>query len=852
MSNKEAKARIRINKLLEESGWHFFDNKKGKANISLEHRTQKLDGIKTNDDLGPDFQKAPDGFIDYLLLNHQQKPVAIIEAKRESIDPLNGKDQARQYARSLGVRHIFLSNGNVHYYWDLEEGNPTVISHLLSLAQLGEAIKWKPDPSKMQEQVIDENYIAISQDHQWLSYDAVQKKEISKNKEIRLLRDYQQMAIKKLQKDFSNGKRRFLFEMATGTGKTLTSAAIIKMYIRSENAHRVLFLVDRLELEIQAFNDISKYLKNDAIQIAIYKNTREDWQTADVVVSTIQSLSYENRYLKKFSPNDFQFIISDEAHRTISGNNRAIFEYFIGSKLGLTATPKDYLKGLENEDLEGNDPRKLEKRLLLDTYRTFGCENGIPTYRFSLEDAVKHDPPYLCMPRLLDARTEITTDLLSKEGWTYKFPNEDGDEEEDTFYKKDFMKRFFSRETNLSFVRCFLERAKRDPISGEIGKTIFFCVSRHHCTIITQMLNEEAARQFPAQYGRSSDFAIQITSDIMGSQNRTLQFKNNNLNGSSSFNSELKDYLSSKTRVCVTVGMMTTGYDCPDLLNVVLGRPIFSPTDYIQIKGRGTRRSLFQYSDGKGIIIEKEKDNFFLFDFFANHEYFEDSFPYDEKIPLPVITEAKNKTGLNEGINKKELHYTGNDHLDKIEEKDFGPNNIPRYDKEMFSRSFEEKTKETVLSEPNLQEALKNEDWKQLEHFVQKNIFNKPKEFWNLDTLLDAYDVDRRATVGEILMQVFIPEYQIKTRTELANESFDRFMSDTQIDGTVYNEVKNLFTSYLLFDDIRQMFNENQLGGLATDMRISIQDLKKMGRANIDTTLNYIKDNVQINQFLPR
>src|ERR1035437_1351673 len=130
---KEAKARIKINKLLEEAGWRFFPSEAGKENISLEHRTKK--GKFTNDKLGNDLEGAPDGFIDYLLLNEQNRPVALVEAKRESIDPLNAKEQTREYARGQNIRHIFLSNGNVHYYWDLEAGNPTAISRFLSLKQ---------------------------------------------------------------------------------------------------------------------------------------------------------------------------------------------------------------------------------------------------------------------------------------------------------------------------------------------------------------------------------------------------------------------------------------------------------------------------------------------------------------------------------------------------------------------------------------------------------------------------------------------------------------------------------------------------------------------------------------------
>lgn len=847
MSAKEAAARIKINKLLEDADWRFFESPAGKANISLEHRTKK--GKFANDKLGDDLENAPDGFIDYLLLNEQNRPVALVEAKRESVDPLNAKEQAREYARGQNIRHVFLSNGNVHYYWDLEQGNPTAISRFLSLKQLGEAGKWQPAPEKMKLIQVADDYIAVSQDAKWRSYSKEQQQNAMDNKGVRLLRDYQIEAAHVLQKEYVGGKRRFLFEMATGTGKTLLSAAIIKMFIRSGNADRVLFLVDRIELENQAYKNFKAYLENDGIIPVIYKQNRSNWHDAHIVITTIQSFSTDNRYLKLFSPSDFQLIISDEAHRTIGGNNRVIFEYFLGAKLGLTATPKDYLKGVDQADMQSKDPKQLERRLLLDSYKTFGCENGIPTFRFSLEDAVKHTPPYLCMPFLLDARTDVTTELLSKEGWSVKFTNEEGEEEEETYFKKDFMRKFFSPETNLSFVRCFLENAKRDPISGEIGKTIIFCVSRVHCTEITKMLNEEATRLFPEKYGAGSNFAVQITSDITGSQERTISFAENNLNGWSDYRPELVDYESAKTRVCVTVGMMTTGYDCQDILNVVLARPIFSPSDYIQIKGRGTRLYTFEYRHGK----EKQraaKDNYHLFDFFANHQYFEDEYDYKKRLAPPPISDGNGGGG---GGGTDGYTYTGPDEVKNVVEEEFGPDKIMRVDKEAFSKSFESKAREEAEQSEELREAVEREDWQRLWNYVTSNLFDKPQEYWNFEKLQYSYDIDRRITPEELMRKVFMPGYRLKSRQDLVEEQFQRFIGTGNVDGSHYNEAKQLFSSYLLFDDIRGVMNDQKkMGSLATDMRLSMQDLKKLGRSGIDATINYIKDNVSLNRFLPR
>lgn len=237
---------------------------------------------------------------------------------------------------------------------------------------------------------------------------------------IRVLRHYQLGAIKAVQSAIGDGKTRFLLEMATGTGKTLTSAGIIKMFIRSEVAKRVLFLVDRIELENQAKKDLGRYLNKDGIKVEIYKENKQDWNSADVVISTIQSFTTDNKYQKLFTPTDFDLVISDEAHRSIGGNSRAVFEYFLGYKLGLTATPKNYLKGIEFDE---TDPRELERRLMLDTYHIFGCDSGNPTFSYTLNDGVKDG--ILVSPTIVDARTDITTELLSEQGLTIDSSTDD-------------------------------------------------------------------------------------------------------------------------------------------------------------------------------------------------------------------------------------------------------------------------------------------------------------------------------------------------------------------------------------------------------------------------------------------
>ncbi len=846
----EAQARITINKLLEESGWRFLPDAQGRReNIVCEHRvTRRV--FSPNQDLGKDFEHAPNGFVDYVHLHDDQRPVAVTEAKRENLDPLTGKEQARTYAESLGVWHIFLSNGLVHYYWNLRQGNPVKVSRFLPLDQLGKAAEWKPNSARLAAVTVDENYIAVSQDAAWLSYSPADRATVMVNKKIRLLRDYQIDAIRALQKAASPSQHRFLFEMATGTGKTLLSAAIAKLYLRTENATRILFLVDRLELENQAWKNFNAYLANDGISTVIYKQKRRDWTQAQVVVTTIQSLAARNRFLHEFAPTDFQLIISDEAHRTISGTNRAIFEYYVGAKLGLTATPRDSLKGVD-EAARQNDPREYERRLLLDTYQTFGSDDGKPTFRYTLLNAVQHVPPYLCNPVTLDARTDITTKMLSEEGYTVTVPaNEDGQEQELVFGKKDYERKFFSDETNMSFIRCFLDHAKCDPITGEAGKTIMFAVSRKHATKLVTLLNEEATRRWPKEYAASSTFAVQVTSDIPGAQQMTIDFANNNLNGKSKWRADkFRDYDTSRTRVCVTVGMMTTGYDCEDVLNVALARPIFSPTDFIQIKGRGTRLFKFKHGEGESQRAAK-KDGFAIFDFFANCEYFEEDFNYDRKLALPKGEPPIEPPGGRGGggVRIDDFTNTSVDPMHEVVRIDIGLFGM-KIDREMFRERFAQQASEAVAADKALREAFDAEDWPAVEARVRGLLFEKPQEFWNLPKLQEVYKSDRLPSLREILARVFgfIPE--IPTRSQLADEAFERFVATQPTNAVHSRELKVVFVAFLLDEASRFLLQEGKFAELRARDASLYGSLSQLEPQEREALIGYLQSQVSLKDF---
>ena len=844
MPDKEATARIKINKLLEAAGWRFFQNGTAPANIRLEPSiTIKAVDL---DALGDNFEKTTKGFVDFLLLDAKGFPLLVLEAKAEGKNPLIAKEQARKYAKSQSCRFVILSNGNLHYFWDLERGNPYVITSFPTPDSVTGYQKVTPNPQRLIEDQVGEDYIVRTQRPNYQSEagwrnEAERLGYIQANK-LRFLRPYQLKAIHSLQAAVGEGKDRFLFEMATGTGKTLTAAAVIKLFLRSGNVTRVLFLVDRLELEDQAKKAFAAVLSAD-FKTVIYKENRDDWRRAEIVVTTVQSLLFNNKYQKLFSPTDFDLVISDEAHRSIGGNARAVFDYFIGYKLGLTATPRDYLRRFDSSKPGTRDPREAERRLLLDTYRTFGCENSQPTFRYSLLDGVKEG--YLINPTVVDARTEVTTTLLSEEGFVVSFTDDAGEDQQQAFKQREFERRFFADATNQLLCKTFLENALRDPVSGEIGKSIIFAVSQNHAAKLAQILNQMADRMFPGKY--QSDFAVQVTSQIPDAQQFTINFSNNNLLGSGNF---IPAYKTSKARICVTVGMMTTGYDCTDILNLGLFRPIFSPTDFIQIKGRGTRKHDFRellFDDSlKEAVQRPSKTAFKLFDFFANCEYFEEEFNYDEVLKLPPPKGKSSDEGGGQGpvVVGGTYEHLGADILSMVKEETVG------YGGMKIDRMFFEKFEDVIRADDTVASAVESGQWDRVIDYVNHEVFDKPEEYYTLDKLRKAAAVDRRLSLREILEKVFglIPRF--KSKDELLEEEFSKFVADYKPEeAAAIPAIKTYFKAYVTSGLVRDIIESKQFTDLATNPVFSTRDFRAVPEKYRVLVPEYVKDYVSLNQF---
>ncbi len=817
MSSKEASARVKINKLLEDSGWRFQDDSAGRANIQLEA------GVSIHE-VGDDYQNTRNGFIDYLLLDDKNFPLCVLEAKKESIHPLSAKEQARDYAIGHNVRFVILSNGNSHYLWDTEFGNPEMITEFPSQESLIHRSGYKPHPETLFGEVVDESYLAPK----------------------KKLRNYQVDAIRAVQDSAKQGKTRFLLEMATGTGKTTTAGAICKLFLRTGNASRILFLVDRIELEQQAV-DAFKDLFEGQYFVEKFKDGK--WQGARIVVSTIQTLLAGNKYREYFSPSDFELVISDEAHRSIGGNSRAVFEYFLGYKLGLTATPKDYLKGIDQKDLGAKNIKALESRNLRSTYVTFGCEDGSPTFRYDLKKGVADN--VLIQPYVIDARTEVTTELLSEEGYAVEIDKEDGGTDEAIFGARQFERSFFNEDTNRVFAETIFKNGLLDPITGEFGKTLVFCVSRNHASKVTNLLNVIAKERYGDKY--KSDFAVQVTSDVYEAQDFTKSFSSNRLLGRSIFaDDKYPDYVTSKARVCVTVGMMTTGYDCPDLLNIALLRPVFSPSDFIQMKGRGTRKNTFVYQETGET---KDKEKFLLLDFFGNCEYFEKDFDYDKKLDLPINKNGKQIERPVVDIVVDTSSVDGKidaDVVDSIHTEtiiNVGKEGM-RIDRDLYPhQQFERVVKESVT----LQNVYKDQGIDGLEEYIKAEVFNKPSEYWNAEKIRRSYEkefkVFRKISLTEMLLKALGLQKSFKSREERVIEEYQKFIDieKPQIDLSVPQKaelLKDFFETYVSDNQFREIIDDGRFAELAIYPSFTIDDIRLLN-GSIDDVKSYSSEYLQ-------
>jgi type I restriction enzyme R subunit len=680
-NHNEAFSRILIDKALEASGWNLLDDQQ--IQFECNNASKRAD---------------------YLLKDTLGRVLCVLEAKREDLDPYDAKEQARGYAENLKAPFVILSNGREHWFWNYERADQRDAYRIERLPSREDMVRIRlknlQPPRPLQSEVIRPEYLSS------LRHDLS-------------VRGYQIRALDEIAREFDDAcRRRFLLEMATGTGKTLLCAVLIRRFLITRNAERVLFIVDRIDLAKQTMEDFNVILSE--YNPVIYKTARRTGELlgSSVVIATIQSLMVDRRYREEFTPFYFDLVINDEAHRSIYGDAREAVQFFQATRIGLTATPKAYLRNINIEQLAAEDPKTLEARQLRDTYHYFGCEPGYPTFRYDIIDAVQ-DPegPFLCLPKIIDCRSDITTQALQEAGWAVVI-----NEQEENYKIQDLERKIFTPHRNRVMCEAFLREAQRDP-TGEIGKSIIFAVNQTHASSLTKVLND-----------LKPGIALTITSRIPEA---------------SSLSKEFRDGKRSE-RIAVSVDMLSTGYNCRDLLNVVLMRPIFSPTEYIQIKGRGTRRYTFIVGN-----TEYEKKHFFLLDFCAVAEYFEDKYDYAAPLKIPQdgrrsvqvryepssIREAEAKySGVTGGEGREIPVWEGTDRIVSYEVRIVGPNG-EKVDVMTFRGSFERDLKEFAEENPDLREAVATEDDDAIETILQERFYHRPEMFYAPDKLMISYGV---------------------------------------------------------------------------------------------------------------
>ena len=536
---------------MKEMGWKFSGTD---ADVQEEYPVDGMAGVV-----------GQTGFVDYVLFGKDGLPLALVEAKRTSRDPNTGRRQALLYADCLERRFnrrpmMFTTNGFETYFWDDQTSPQRKVSRIFSKEDLQKLMNGRTQRLDLMSVPIDDKITD---------------------------RYYQKEAIRAVCEQISQGFRKHLLVMATGTGKTRTASSLTDVLSRGKYVTNVLFLADRTALVKQARDDFRNYLPD--MSLCNLCSNKDDRQ-ARIVFSTYPTMlnalddgrSKDGRRL--FTPTHFDLIIIDESHRSIFKKYRAIFEYFDAILVGLTATPKT--------DVDRN------------TYDFFEMEHGVPTYAYDYETAVYQD--HVLVPYY---NYEVRTKFL-EEGITYDdLSREDKERYEDDFLEDGLMpefipseklNRFVFNETTVDLVlQDLMERGIRVAGGDRLGKTIIFAQNKRHAEFILERFN----KLYPQYCGT---FAQRVICDDAYAQTFIDDFK----------------MPEREPHIVVSVDMMDTGIDVPEAVNLVFFKKVRSKAKFWQMIGRGTRLckglSCLDQIDGE----YTDKRRFLIFDYCGNFEFF--------------------------------------------------------------------------------------------------------------------------------------------------------------------------------------------------------------------------------------
>ena len=590
-----------IDILLQEAGWKVLKDKGIMSPNTV--------GIEISTEGMPNSQNV--GYIDYVIFGVDGKPLAVVEAKKTSKDPIVGKHQAELYAKCLEAEYgvkpvIYYTNGYEIYCID-RLGYPQRRLYSFHSRENLERLIQRQDRKPITDLKINDNITN---------------------------RAYQKQAITSICEHLNKFHRRGLLVMATGTGKTRVSISLVDVLMRNDWVKNVLFLADRTSLVSQAHKNFAKLLPSVTTSVLSDREKKPD-KNARILFSTYQTMvNFIDADTKEFSVGRFDLIIIDEAHRSIFGKYMSIFNYFDAFLVGLTATPR--------EEVDRS------------TYQMFQMEEGHPNFAYELDEAVADG--FLNPFEVIDRKSKILSggikydDLTDeeKEQMDVIFEYEQG--VTDSLEVADFGRRdvkpseIYNYLFNLDTVDKVLQDLMKNGLKihgGEtIGKTVIFAYNHKHADLIVKRFN----LLYP-QYG--SEFCMLIDNTVHYAQDLINRF-------------EVRD---KEPQVAVSVDMLDTGIDVPDILNLVFFKVVKSKIKFQQMIGRGTRLSKNIFGEGE------DKTKFLIFDFCNNFEYFNTKFKQPKQVRIFSLTEKLFNLKLQIAVALQALPYQEDEYLKSLHDR---------------------------------------------------------------------------------------------------------------------------------------------------------------------------------------
>lgn len=499
-----------------------------------------------------------EGYADYVLWGDDGKPLGVVEAKRTSRDPRVGSNQAKLYADCLEQMHgqrpvIFYTNGFETYIWDDAKYAPRRIHGFYKKDELELLIQRRSSRISLSDTPVNEDIAG---------------------------RYYQIAAVRSVTAVLENNGRQALLVMATGSGKTRTAAAIIDLLSKSNWVKRVLFLADRTDLVRQANGSLNAQLPQMTMINLLKDKTnpgvRIVFSTYQTIINFIDQFDDEQRI---YGVGHFDLIIFDEIHRSVYNKYRVIFEYFDGFRIGLTATPKD----------EGDR----------DTYQLFGLEPNVPTYAYELEQGVADGflvpPLHVPVPMKFHREGIKYVDLSPEEKLEYEemFADPVTGDFPDEIQNAAINSWIYNQNTTDQALAYLMQNGIKVAGGDALGKTIIFAKSHNHAVYLVERFN--------AQYPQCGGSFCQVIDN-------TVEYRTDLLKNFSE-----KDKC---PQIAVSVDMLDTGIDIPEVVNLVFYKPLRSSAKFWQMIGRGTRLCKDLFGPGQ------DKEHFYVFDLFENFEFF--------------------------------------------------------------------------------------------------------------------------------------------------------------------------------------------------------------------------------------